>query len=355
MAESVDWLAGDPVELTFTPWPALAAVGQTRSDSPHGRPRNAVGEVSRHARGWPAATLAGICYKVRVMDRDRIRDRSEEFDLRGARLPDFYPADDVLAEIGRVAIAATRVDNQLALVLYAVKYPEPENPESLDRLRKWSTGRLAQQARKVLKCRFEGELLDVAVAAVDCAVERQEKRHACLHNLWMPEPHDTSFKVGVLAGLGSRDELDELVRERGKSAKYTTLFPRSGSPGPQEIAELDQIRADLEDSKNTLERLRFVLASALFAGSPAGAKKVLPLKYPNLRTEPGRSGWKGSDELLSSLTATQAQWRNEWPGGLHTLPTGRSRARFATHTHFDVPRLAVTLRRPALRSRHARP
>ena len=68
------------------------------------------------------------------MDGDKIRDRSEGFDLRGARLPDFYPADDVLVEIGRVAIAATRVDNQLALVLYAVKYPEPETPESLERL-----------------------------------------------------------------------------------------------------------------------------------------------------------------------------------------------------------------------------
>ena len=149
-----------------------------------------------------------------------------------------------------------------------------------------------------MKCHFEGDLLDIALAAVDCAAERQEKRHACLHSLWMPEPRDTSFKVGTLAGLESQDELDGLVRERGRSAKYTTLHPRSGGPGAQEIAELDQIRADLEDSKNTLERLRFVLASALFAGSPAGAKKVLPLKYPDLRTEPGRSGWKGLDELF---------------------------------------------------------
>ena len=179
--------------------------------------------------------------------------------------------------MGRVAIAATRVDSQLALLLLAVKYPEPENPESLDVLRTWPTSRLAQQARNVLKRRFEGHMLDVALAAVDCAVERQEKRHAVLHNLWTPEPRDTSFKVNILMGLGSQAELDDLVRERGRAARYTTLHPRGGSPGPQEIAELDQIRADLEDSKNTLEQLRFVLASALFAGSPAGAKEILPL------------------------------------------------------------------------------
>lgn len=228
---------------------------------------------------------------------DDNEERGKGFDLRQARLPDFYPADDVLAEMGRVAIAATRVDSQLALLLLAVKYPEPGNPESLDVLRTWPTGRLAQQARKILKRRFEGHMLDVALATVNCAAERQDKRHAVLHSLWTPEPRDTSFKVGILAGLESQAELDELVRERGRSAKYATLHPRGGGPGPQAIAELDQIRADLEDSKNTLERLRFVLASALFAGSPAGAKEVLPLQYPDPRTEPGRSGWKGLEEL----------------------------------------------------------
>lgn len=229
------------------------------------------------------------------MDGDA--EHGEGFDVRQARLPDFYPADDVLAEMGRVAIAATRVDSQLALLLLAVKYPEPDDPESLDVLRTWSTGRLAQQARKILKRRFEGHMLDVALAAVNCAAERQDKRHAVLHSLWTPEPGDTSFKVGILTGLGSQAELDELVRERGRAAKYTTLHPRRGGQGPQEVAELDQVRADLENSKNTLERLRFVLASALFAGSPAGAKEVLPLQYPDLRTDPGRSGWKGLDEL----------------------------------------------------------
>jgi hypothetical protein len=88
--------------------------------------------------------------------RDGDRKYGEGFDLRQARLPDFCPADDVLAEMGRVAIAATRVDSQLALLLLAVKYPEPENPESLDVLRRWSTGRLAKQAQSVLKRRVRG-------------------------------------------------------------------------------------------------------------------------------------------------------------------------------------------------------
>lgn len=52
--------------------------------------------------------------------------------------------------------------------------------------------------------------------------------------------------------------------------------------------------------------------------------------------------------------ATQARWREEWLGELHTLPARRGRARFAAHTLLGVPRLAVTLRRPAPGSRQAR-
>jgi hypothetical protein len=119
-----------------------------------------------------------------------------------------------------------------------------------------------------------------------------------LHSLWTPEPADTSFKVGVLAGLSSQDELDELVRARGQAAKYTTLHPRGGGPGPQEMAELNRIRSQLEDSKNTWKSSVSCWPAPCLPGARRERKKILPLKYPNLRTEPGRSGWKGLDELL---------------------------------------------------------
>lgn len=205
------------------------------------------------------------------------------------------------------------MDSQLALLLLAVKYPEPENPESLDVLRRWSTSRLAEQARRVFKRLFEGHLLDAALAAVNCAAERQDQRHGVLHSLWTPEPADTSFKVGVLAGLSSQDELDELVRARGQAAKYTTLHPRGGGPGPQEMAELNRIRSQLEDSKNTLEKLRFVLASALFAGSPAGAEKDSATEVPKPSHRAGQVRVEG---LGRAPLAFSTGWRDlpkVWP------------------------------------------
>ncbi len=59
-----------------------------------------------------------------------------------------------------------------------------------------------------------------------------------------------------------------------------------------------------------------------------------------------------SGRLLTVMTAllpaaARTRWREEWLGELHTLPARRSRARFVVHTLLAVPRLAVTLRRPA--------
>jgi hypothetical protein len=55
------------------------------------------------------------------------------------------------------------------------------------------------------------------------------------------------------------------------------------------------------------------------------------------------------------LLAIPAGWRDAWPGELHILPMRRSRSRSTAHTLFGVPRSAETRRRPAFRSRQARP
>ena len=79
----------------------------------------------------------------------------------------------------------------------------------------------------------------------------------------------------ALSSLRSQENLDELLRQRGSSARWQTLHPKASAPGPQETAPLAQIRMSLEASKHWLGMLRFTLASALFAGIPEGARAVL--------------------------------------------------------------------------------
>jgi hypothetical protein len=140
-------------------------------------------------------------------------------------LGDFYLADDVLAEIGRVTMAAACLGLQLALILVAVKYNEP-----FDVLLTWQSGRLCKEIRKELERMFEGDLLEYSRAAVDAAARRLEKRHAVMHSLWEPNPSDAMFKVQVLAGVSSQVELDELVRERGERLGTRRVIPEAGVP-----------------------------------------------------------------------------------------------------------------------------
>jgi hypothetical protein len=199
------------------------------------------------------------------------------FDLRNARIGDMYPPDDTAAEIGRVTIAAARVDRQLALILLAIKYSE-----NLGELQTWSSSKLCKVIRQQLKRLFEGPLLEDALTGLRTVQQCLEERHGVAHSIWDPDMRDAAFKVEVLSSLSSQEQLDELLRQRGSEARWNTHHPRTSAPGPQEISDLVRIRMNLEACKNFLDRLRYALASALFAGSPPGAKRVLPLG-PDMR------------------------------------------------------------------------
>ena len=101
--------------------------------------------------------------------------------------------------------------------------------------------------------------------------------------------------------------------------------------------------------KATEAREVFVPAARLLHLETVGSELEALASATLSRTRHVRSA---SGRLLTSMAAllppdTQARWREEWLGELHTLPARRHRARFAAHTVLGVPRLAVTLRRPA--------
>jgi hypothetical protein len=110
---------------------------------------------------------------------------------------------------------------------------------------------------------------------------RIEVRHAMAHSIWSPADRSEFVRIEVLAGLGSQEELDALLFQRGADADWQTLHPKTNAPGPQTMDELQTARRDLETAADWLESLRFTLASALFAGSPPGARRILdPRSFP---------------------------------------------------------------------------
>ncbi|MEU0553809.1 hypothetical protein [Dactylosporangium sp. NPDC006015] len=206
------------------------------------------------------------------MDRepdDQPQDGSG-FDWTQARWSPLYPPIEILAEMGRVAVAAARVDRQLALALLAIKHPD-----EFDELLKRNSSMLLKELRRRTEELFEGQLLSWALANINEVQKRIEARHAVAHSIWTPADRSEFVSVQLLAEIGGQDELDRLLAERGSMAEWKTHHPKANGPGLQSMHELEKARVDLEDAATWLEGLRFTLASALFAGKPPGARNVL--------------------------------------------------------------------------------
>jgi GTP diphosphokinase / guanosine-3',5'-bis(diphosphate) 3'-diphosphatase len=112
--------------------------------------------------------------------------------------------------------------------------------------------------------------------------------------------------------------LPRATRER-KSRETLEIF----APAAQRLG-MDALKSELED-----------LASATLNPRRHGG---------NARTASGR--------MLSATTvllppASRGRWQEEWLAELHALDSRRRRARFALQTMRGLPRLAITLRRPA--------
>ncbi|MEV6799665.1 hypothetical protein AB0M91_15135 [Micromonospora rifamycinica] len=196
--------------------------------------------------------------------------RAEKFDWTKARWGALYPPTEIVAEMGRVTIAAARVDRQLALVLLALKYPE-----DFETLLRRESSKLYKAVDRRVREFFEGPLLEWTLVNLEEVKARIEARHAVAHSIWTVGDRSEMISVEILVNLRSQEELDQLLIERGELAEWKTLHPRKNAPGPQSVEELQKIRTGLEGAADWLERLRFTLASALFAGKPEGARKVL--------------------------------------------------------------------------------
>ena len=122
---------------------------------------------------------------------------SQGFDWRNARVSDLYPSTDVVAEIGRVAIAAARVDHELALVLLALKFPAP-----FEELVKSSSSPLEKKLRTRIAEFFESETQELCDHILSVVRSSIYARNAVVHSVWTPEDRQGHFAPGALEGAG---------------------------------------------------------------------------------------------------------------------------------------------------------
>lgn len=200
------------------------------------------------------------------------------FEFSGLALGPDYPATAISAEIGRVAIAAARVDQEYALLLSGLHAGDRDDWDFKD-LRRGSSHCLRDKLLGRVNELFEGELLKDARAVVKAAYVALDRRHVAMHSLWiLTGPDAITPAVEVISALESSDPdsaLTALVGRDVDSEGWSSVHPRTAGPGPASVAELRRIRGELEQAKESLTELRFRLASALYAGKPLGARQVV--------------------------------------------------------------------------------
>jgi hypothetical protein len=158
----------------------------------------------------------------------------------------------------------------MALNLVAIRHPA-----RFEELLTRSSSDLYKAVKKRLKELFEGNLLETALQDLDAARNALDYRHSVAHTIWSLRGAPAAISIADLAGAESDEAMDHLLRRDVDSPAWETLHPKSQGAGPQSLKELRPIRADLERAQEDLQALRFKLASALFSGTPPGAKQVL--------------------------------------------------------------------------------
>jgi hypothetical protein len=181
-----------------------------------------------------------------------------------------YPPAEISAEIGRIAIAAARVDREMALNLVAIRHLG-----RFEDLLKLGSKDLYEAMKKLLQELFEGDLLESALQDVGAARDALSYRHSAVHTIWSLSGVAAAISVEDLAEAESEEAMDQLLRRDVDSPAWETLYPRQPTAGHKSLEELQRIRANLELAQENLQALRFKLASALFSGRPPGAKRVL--------------------------------------------------------------------------------
>jgi hypothetical protein len=171
-----------------------------------------------------------------------------------------YPGSELLAEIGRVTIAGSRLDLQMGFlwhhldptvdVVYARRSPGRKQEEEVRRLTNEKLG---------------GEMHDHVITAVDAAKDARSRRNEIVHQDWV-----LRIPLGkpLEEHLPDRDELSRTF----KDSPYWQRVPHDSIEvvSPPSLRDLQSIERALAAAAKAIQWLTFVVASSRDVGKPEG-------------------------------------------------------------------------------------
>ncbi|WUJ72350.1 hypothetical protein OG809_03580 [Kribbella soli] len=181
-----------------------------------------------------------------------------------------YPDEQTLLEVGRITVAAGRLDADLGALWYQLA------PDKVDQLKARSAP--AGEVRKKIKSLATERLIpahrDALVAFVDVVAEVQDQRNAVMHSRWLLRDQDAMRPTSDFLALNEEQRGAYMVqweREARASEGWRRQANDSLELGePFRLDDLIAIERRLADTSHAAQRWNFQIASMRVAGKPSG-------------------------------------------------------------------------------------
>ena len=180
-----------------------------------------------------------------------------------------YPSNDVLAEVGRVTVAGSRLDLWMGF-LWA--HLDRDTDEA--KVRREPGAVQQEHVRKLAIPRLFGDLQAAVLAAVDVADGARKSRNEIVHQDWVLRGPDATRPVGDFAHLAG-EELQAYRIQWAREAKDSPDWQRVPRDSIEVVpaltlAELRNVEQALARATELVTGLTFSVASAREGGPPGG-------------------------------------------------------------------------------------
>lgn len=217
-----------------------------------------------------------------------------------------YPDERTLMEVGRVAIAAGRLDAELGRLWWHLA---PDLVTELD-ARKASAWKARDGITTLAKERLAAEHRDKVLAVVDDVKAAQDQRNAVLHANWLLRGDDALRPVAEFLALHPT-EREAYLTEWDRAATASDGWLRQPNDAleltdPHHLDELVALERRLSDVTTAVVRCHFVIASMRESGIPPGWQGPPEVRRGPQPLPPGAITGDAAIEVLRKLSRRRA-------------------------------------------------
>jgi hypothetical protein len=180
-----------------------------------------------------------------------------------------YPGKELLAEIGRVTIAGSRLDLQMGFLWFHLDHPNVDVVHA----RRSPGWKQEKEVRRLTSERLRGEVHDQVITAVEAAALARSQRNEVIHQDWVLRIPPSEY-----VGKSLEDVLPDLLPDRDeisrtfKDSPYWQRVPNDSVDvvSPPSLGDLQSIERALAAATNSIQWLTFRVASSRDVGKPEG-------------------------------------------------------------------------------------